>query len=82
MSLQDQHYIGATLGACDVKVTHSTQGIAIEVDAKRPREDGEDPAEAAVRSVEWAMAAYDAAVQALADRGLAAGPFRKAEVKP
>lgn len=75
--MSEHGYIGATLGAIDVKVTHSTQGVAVEVDAKRPREDGEDPADAAKRSVEWALAAYDAAVQALTERGLTPGPFKK-----
>ena len=75
--MSDRYYVSATLGQVDVKITHSTQGVAIECDAKRPREDGEDPADAARRSVEWALAAYDTAVQGLADRGLTPGPYAK-----
>lgn len=73
----DQHYVASTLGAVDVKVTHSTQGIAVEIDAKRPREPGESAEAAARASVEWALIAYGIAVEALTTQGLAPGPFKK-----
>lgn len=74
----DSHYIGATLGAVDVKITHSTQGIAVEVDCKRPREPGESAAAAVRTSVEQAIAAYQEVVAELKKLGLEPGPHKKA----
>lgn len=74
----DGHYVAATLGAVDITITHSTQGIALQVDAKRPRDAHETVEESIAQSVTWALMAYDQAVAGLQARGLAPGPFKKA----
>lgn len=76
--IPDTTHIGATLGAIDVQITHSTQGIAVEVDAKRPRDPRETVEESIEQSVTWALMAYDKAVAGLQARGLTPGPFKKA----
>jgi hypothetical protein len=66
------------LGAIDVKVARSTQGVSLEVDVKRPREPGETYEEAADESARLAARAYRRAAQELeATTGLVPGRDQK-----
>ena len=63
-----------SLGAVDVKVTKSTQGVSLEVDVKRPREPDESYEDAMERSANIAARAYLLASRELAAvTGLAPG---------
>lgn len=61
------------LGAVDVKVTKSTQGVSLEVDCKRPREPDESWDAAAAASARLVAAAYAAALEEIAAIGLVPG---------
>lgn len=63
----------ASLGAVDVKVTKSTQGVSLEVDVKRPREPGESYEEAAAAAARVAALAYEAAEREIRRLGLTPG---------
>jgi len=66
-------HVHGSLGAVDVKVSRSTQGVAVEVDCKRPREPGESYEQAGEASARIAAGAYAAAVQEIAALGLTPG---------
>ena len=66
-----------SLGAVDVKITKSTQGVSLEIDVKRPREAGETYEQAAARSAAVAVTAYVVARDQMAMIGLAPGKEAK-----
>lgn len=68
----------APLGAVDVKLTKSTQGVSLEVDCKRPREMGETWEEAAAESARIAVEAYRRALREMGSLGLVPGKEAKA----
>jgi hypothetical protein len=69
------------MGSVDVKLSHSTTGIAVEIDCTRPRQEGETFSVAAEQAAVLAADAYEKVVRELATRGVHVGPFRKAEAK-
>lgn len=66
-----------SLGGVDVKIARSTQGTALEVDVKRPREPGETFEQAAIFAADCAANAYALAVERLAAIGLTPGKDAK-----
>jgi hypothetical protein len=69
------------MGGVDAKVTHSTQGISLEVDVTRPRQEGETFEQAAEATAALVADAYEKAVLAIQAKGWQIGPFKKAEGK-
>jgi hypothetical protein len=67
------HVYTPGLGAVDVKVTKSTQGVSLEVDCTRSREPGESWHDAAAASARLVAEAYSAAVEEIAAIGLVPG---------
>jgi len=65
-----------SLGAVDIKITKSTQGVALEIDVKRPREVDETFEQAAALSASIAVNAYARAVEQMAAIGLVPGKER------
>lgn len=62
-----------SLGAVDLKVTKSTQGVSLEVDCKRPRQPGDSWDQAISASALYLAVAYTRATEQLGKIGLTPG---------
>lgn len=73
-----RHHYQPALGGVDVKIGHGRDSVSVEVDVRRPRQEGETFQEAATASAKLAAETYRAAVKELEALGLTAGPLKKA----
>lgn len=75
--IEHRHTYQPAPGGVDVKVSHTTTGVSIEVDVTRPRQEGETFEQAAAMSAALAASAYRMACLELTREGVTVGPFPK-----
>ena len=68
-----RHTYAPSLGKVGVKITHSTQGVSVEIDIDRPRVENENWEDTSARAVGLAIATYRVAVEDLNAIGVTVG---------